>query len=78
MSKMEFEWVLGALLLNTAEMVDTLLKIYWNVESTLYLVLSLIPIFIFNTITYIYFNRKKKTTLINSDNAKAGVVRHVE
>lgn len=73
MTKLEFEWILGAILLNTVEMVVMLLKIYKNVEPILYISLSLIPILIFNIVTYIYFDRKKKATSISMDNgAKNG------
>jgi hypothetical protein len=49
------------------------LKMSKNVEPILYISLSLVPILIFNIVTYVYFNRKKKAASISIDNgAKDG------
>lgn len=77
MSKLEFEWVLGAMLLNTLEFADILFKVFvWKHQTISAMIVPLLPIIIFNIVTYVYFSRKKKHELGNKDKTQAEVLRH--
>ena len=60
MSKLEFEWVLGAMLLNTLEFADIIFKMFvWKHATMSSMLVPLLPIVIFNIVTYVYFSHKK-------------------
>jgi hypothetical protein len=61
MSRREMDWIFSALFLNTFELAYSLYKMFvLNIESFSSMFIPIIPVFIFNIVTFVYFVRKKK------------------
>ena len=66
MSNKDYEWILATILLNTMELGYVLYRVFvQSVDSFSSIFIPLIPVFIFNVVTFIYFSRKRKDFVVN-------------